>query len=354
MEMMNREQILILEIDSEADTGVCRRKSVSLAKTLGFDEVKTGEIAILVSELVTNVLKHGGGKGLIMVCHLHDENERKAIEVLCCDNGAGISDVEKAMTDGFTDKETLGIGLGTIRRFSDLFEVNPNLSDFVNNNELSVLDKYTNFIRVVKWVPDNLWLGTNRSLTTGAVSRCMPGEVLNGDSFVISHLSHSKTIAAVIDGLGHGKNAHIASSIVKEQILLKSDLQPVELINYLHSATKGTRGAVIGLVIINTEISKLYFTGVGNIEGFILSPNGKKSLISLSGILGHNIRTPKVFEFPFEKGDLVCLYSDGITTRWNSSDIDWTGHPQSIADYLITNYSRSNDDATVLIISHTS
>ena len=351
---ISREQILILEIDSESDVGVCRRKSVSLAGQLGFDDVKTGEVAILVSELVTNVLKHAGGKGRIMICQLHDEENRKAIEIWCCDNGNGIPDVEKAMHDGFTNKQTLGIGLGTIRRFSDIFEINPKLSDIENSTVLKPLSNHKHCIRIVKWIPENRWKGTNRSLVTGAASRCKPGETLNGDSCVISNLSSDKTIAAIIDGLGHGKEAHMASNIIKEQILLKSELPLVELINYTHQAARGTRGAVIGLVYINIETSKLSFVGIGNIEGFVISSTGKKSLISFGGILGHNIRTPQIFEFPFNKGDSVCLFSDGINTRWNADEIDWKEHPQKIADFLINNYSRSNDDATVLIINHAS
>jgi len=351
---MNREQILVLEIDSEADVGVCRRKSVSLAGQLGFDDVKTGEVAILVSELVTNVLKHGGGKGRIMVCQLQDSENRKAIEIWCFDRGNGIPDMEKAMHDGFTNKQTLGIGLGTIRRFSDIFDVNPKLSESFNDIDIKSLNSYKHCIRIVKWIPENRWKGTNRNLITGAVSRCKPGETLNGDSYVICNLSPLKTIAAIIDGLGHGKDAHLASNIIKEQILLKSELPLVDLINYIHQAARGTRGAVIGLVYINIETSKLSFVGIGNIEGFVFSPSGKKSLISFGGILGHNIRTPQIFEFPFNAGDSVCLFSDGINTRWNTDELNWKDHPQKIADYLINNYSRLNDDATVLIISHAS
>jgi anti-sigma regulatory factor (Ser/Thr protein kinase) len=350
---ITREHILVLEIDSEADIGVCRRKSVSIAGKLGFDNVKTGEVAILVSELVTNVLKHGGNKGRIIICQLLTPKDRKALEIWCCDNGNGIKDFGLAMHDGFSEKKSLGIGLGTIRRFSDIFEINPNMPDTKNSPDFNFLKTYNHCIRIVKWVPEKRWLGTNHNLVTGAVSRCKPGEKLNGDLYVVNHLSASVTIAAVIDGLGHGHEANMASTIIKEQILLKSDLPPDELIKYLHLSAKGTRGAVIGLVLINTETSKIYFVGIGNIEGFVLSPSGKKSLISSGGILGHNIRTPRVLEFTFKTGDLICMFSDGITTRWNTDEINWKQHPREIAEMLINTYSRSNDDATVLIISHT-
>jgi anti-sigma regulatory factor (Ser/Thr protein kinase) len=347
---VKREHFLILGIDSDADVGVCRRKSVALASQLGFDDVKTGEVAILVSEMVTNVLKHGGGRGKISIGQLTDESGRKAIEIVCCDGGNGIRDIEKAIGDGFTEKDSLGIGLGTIRRFSDIFEVNP--AREITDALIESTHLFKHCLRVVKWVPNLTWKGTNRNLLIGAVSHSKPGEMLNGDCFVVSHISHSKTIAAVVDGLGHGKDANIASSIVKEQILLKGNLPVEELVRYIHQATKGTRGAVIGLLLIDTEKGTLHFTGVGNIEGFVHSGDDKKSLISFGGILGHQIRTPRVYEYPFKPGDVICLYSDGLNSRWNPKEINWKEHPQKIAENLVSQYSRLNDDTTVLIISH--
>ncbi len=350
---ITREHILILEIENESDVGICRRKAVSLARQLGFDDVKSGEIAILVSELITNVLKHGGGRGRIMICHLTDQDFRKAIEVWCCDKGNGIPEPEKAMLDGFSEKSTLGIGLGTIRRFSDIMEINPEKLPSVNGNDFSGSGNYQNCVRIVKWVPDNKWFGTNRSLITGAVSRPKPGETLNGDSYLICHNSPSRSLAAVIDGLGHGKEAHLASSLAKEQILLKSELPVDALMKYVHQAIKGTRGAVIGIIHIDTEACKIAFTGIGNIEGFLITPTGKKNLLSFGGIVGHNIRTPRVFEFPFQPGDSICMYTDGINSRWRIDDINWSNPPQQNAELLINNHSRLNDDATILIIRHT-
>lgn len=347
---LKREQVQILNIDSDSDVGVCRRKSVALAGKMGFDDVKSGEIAILVSELATNVLRHGGGRGRLCICELTDENNRRAIEIFCCDTGKGIPDFDQAMNDGYSGKQSLGIGLGSIRRFSDIFE---SVSTRESGSPLAEFSNlFQHCLRCVKWVPILNWRSSNRKLIVGAASVCKPGETLNGDSYVIAHPGFDKTLVAVIDGLGHGKDAHIASTILKEQVLLKSELPLPDLLNYLHQSARGTRGAVIGLTYIDTHRSLLQFSGIGNIEGFVLTKEGKKSLISFGGILGHHIRSPRMFEYPFSKGDVLCLFSDGLTTRWNPDDIDWNEHPQQIAELLITNYSRSNDDTTVLVISN--
>ena len=347
-----REQILTLQIEHESDIGVSRRKSVSLAKQLGFDDVKTGEIAIMVTELVTNVLKHGGRKGKILVCELKTNEAQKAIEVWCCDSGPGIPDIEKAIKDGFSNKVSLGIGLGSIRRFSDVFEINPEHTPFIDDNVLNGLETYNTCIRTLKWVPSKKWIGTNRSISIGAASRGKPGEKLNGDCYVVNHISPTKTVAAVIDGLGHGKEAHLASQLAREQIVLKAN-QPVDmLLQHMNAGTRGTRGLVASIVSIDTDNNKMQFSGIGNIEGFIVSSNEKKNLLSYGGIIGHNMRTPRVFEYSFSPGDYICLSSDGITSRWRHEDFNWKEHPQSIAENLITNYARNNDDATILIIRY--
>lgn len=347
-----RNQILTLQIENESDVGICRRKSVSLAKQLGFDEVKTGEIAILVTELVTNVLKHGERNGKILVYEAKSNDNQKAIEVWCYDAGPGIPDIEQALKDGFSNKVSLGIGLGSIRRFSDIFEINPGDTPFDNKTVVNGLEAYNNCIRSLKWVPSKRWIGSNRTLSIGAASRPKPGEKLNGDCYVVNHISSGKTIAAVFDGLGHGKEAHLASQLAKEQILLKAE-QPVDmLLKHINAGIRGTRGAVAGLVQIDTNANKVRYSGIGNIEGFIYSEKEKKNLLSYGGIIGHNMRTPRVFEFDFNPGDFLSLSSDGINSRWRFEDINWQNHPQQNAEYLMNNFSRNNDDATILIIRY--
>ncbi len=349
---INRDHILYLQIENESDIGVCRRKAVGLAKNIGFDDIKTEEIAITVTELVTNVIKHGGGKGKILICQLENQNRQKAIEIWCCDMGNGISDLKQSLADGYTRQNTLGIGLGTIRRFSDELEINPKSIQQLIDSGMSDLRAYKHCIRSLKWVPVKHWIGVNKNLTTGAASRCKPGEKLNGDSYVVNHLSQTKTIAAVIDGLGHGKEANMASQMAREQILLRSELPTHALIQHVHNSIMGTRGAVIGLICIDTQNNKLQFTGIGNIEGFIKTSNEKKNLVSFGGIVGHNMRTPRIFDFDFNPGDFICLTSDGITSRWDPGEINWKNHPQQNAEYILNNFSRQNDDATVLVISY--
>jgi len=159
----------------------------------------------------------------------------------------------------------MGIGLGSIRRFSDEFEINPIKTNESNDRCTTDCTNFQNCIRTRKWVPNKLWEGSNSKLETGACSKPKPGEKLNGDCFLINHVKQDISIIAVIDGLGHGKEANWASQLAKEQIINKSASSVDDIMQHIHRSLKGTRGAVVGLALLNTDNQKLSFRGIGNI-----------------------------------------------------------------------------------------
>jgi anti-sigma regulatory factor (Ser/Thr protein kinase)/serine/threonine protein phosphatase PrpC len=349
---LTRDNIQMLHIENESDIGECRRKGVVFSKQTGFSDIASGEVAIMITELVTNVLRHGGGKGAFLMCRIKDADLNTGIEFWCCDAGKGFSNLEKVKQDGYTNARSLGIGLGAIQRFSDEFQINPE-----KNKEFKGLFKegsleVTNCVRTRKWLQKPKWDRQNNNLMIGISSRSKPGEVINGDSWVVSHLTENVTLVAVIDGLGHGKEANLASQLAKEQILANTTLAIDEIIQKVHNALRGTRGATIGIIKIDNSNNTLTFSGIGNIEGNIYSKTRKNNLMSYGGIVGHNIRTPRLFEFDFNKGDTACLFSDGIISRWQYDEIDWQQSPQKNAEYIVNKYSRISDDATVLIIRY--
>jgi anti-sigma regulatory factor (Ser/Thr protein kinase)/serine/threonine protein phosphatase PrpC len=347
-----RDNVQVLPIADESDVGTCRRRGVVLAKQTGFGEVEMGEVAIIITEMITNVLKHGGAKGVFVQCRIKDEQLNTGLEFWCCDHGVGFDDVDMAMKDGYTNKHSLGIGLGSIQRFSDEFEINPeDLCEIPNQEHLST-EQFTTHVRSRKWLQQVKWKKWTKELSIGASTRSKPGETANGDAFLVAHPLQNITLAGVIDGLGHGKEAAFASQMAKELVLANAELPIEQLMTKTHHALKGTRGITMGLLRIDTDAKKLFFCGIGNIEGIILTKIKKNSLVSYSGIVGHNMRTPRVFEHDFSKGDHVCLYSDGIISRWQYEEIDWSQTPQKNAEYIVNQFSRISDDATVLIVNY--
>jgi serine/threonine-protein kinase RsbT len=75
------------------------------------------KIVTAASELARNTLIHGGG-GRVEVQPVTN-GPRRGIRLVFIDEGAGIADVERAFTDGYTTSGGLGLGLSGARRLMD-------------------------------------------------------------------------------------------------------------------------------------------------------------------------------------------------------------------------------------------
>src|SRR5688500_8616763 len=93
----------------------------AIATSAGFSVNKVGEIDIVVAEIVTNLIKHAGGGKLLV--KLVTQEEIPGIELISIDNGAGMADFSKMLVDGMSTKNSLGQGLGAIKRMSHVFQV---------------------------------------------------------------------------------------------------------------------------------------------------------------------------------------------------------------------------------------
>ncbi len=88
---------------------------------MGFDNVAQTLIATAVSELSTNVIRHAGN-GIVVLKHIKD-GSRDGFEADVEDNGPGIADVEQAMAENFSTGGGLGMGLASVKRIMDEFDI---------------------------------------------------------------------------------------------------------------------------------------------------------------------------------------------------------------------------------------
>jgi serine/threonine-protein kinase RsbT len=94
-----------------------RERSVAL----GFSLVDQTKIVTAASELARNTLDHGrGGECRIETL---EEPGRCGLRLRFRDDGPGIPDIERALTDGFTTGGGLGVGLGGARRLVHDFRI---------------------------------------------------------------------------------------------------------------------------------------------------------------------------------------------------------------------------------------
>ncbi|HKH83000.1 MAG TPA: ATP-binding protein, partial [Gemmatimonadales bacterium] len=94
--------------------------ATSMAGRLGLDEEDQGRVALVLTEALNNVVKHGGG-GQVVLRPIVDS--RSGVEALIMDKGPGIEDIERALRDGYSTAGTPGTGLGAVARIADAFDI---------------------------------------------------------------------------------------------------------------------------------------------------------------------------------------------------------------------------------------
>jgi serine/threonine-protein kinase RsbT len=110
-----------VRIISERDIVVARQKGRALATNLGFSLGNATLIATAISELARNVISYAG-EGMIAMNVIYD-SKREGLLIVASDEGPGISDIPRALRDGFSTSGSLGIGLPGVRRLMDDFTI---------------------------------------------------------------------------------------------------------------------------------------------------------------------------------------------------------------------------------------
>jgi anti-sigma regulatory factor (Ser/Thr protein kinase) len=102
--------------------GQARRHAAEIASQQGFDSVAAGRVALVVTELGTNLVKHANGGRLLIASREFDAGMGE-IEVLSIDDGPGIASMDQCLHDGFSTGGTPGTGLGAAKRLADDFDI---------------------------------------------------------------------------------------------------------------------------------------------------------------------------------------------------------------------------------------
>ncbi|MFF5159477.1 anti-sigma regulatory factor [Streptomyces sp. NPDC000348] len=110
-----------LPIRSDMDLVWVRQHVRQAAARLGFGLVDQTKLVTAASELARNTLVHGGG-GLLEASHV-TTGGADGLRLVFSDSGPGIPDLDRALSDGYTSGDGLGMGLGGARRLVHDFEV---------------------------------------------------------------------------------------------------------------------------------------------------------------------------------------------------------------------------------------
>jgi RNA polymerase sigma factor (sigma-70 family) len=107
-------------IKADADIVLARRSARELASRVGFSSTDQTLIATAVSEIARNIVRFAGhGEVYIELV----QEPRPGLRVVARDTGPGIADVQRALEDGYSTYDGLGLGLPGARRLMDEFSV---------------------------------------------------------------------------------------------------------------------------------------------------------------------------------------------------------------------------------------
>lgn len=316
-------------------TGNARRKAISLAIATHFDELRQGQIGIIVTEAARNIAAHAGHGEIVLTPWSH--GGLVGIDVLALDQGKGIENLSAALQDGYSTAGTPGNGLGAMSRLAGTFQIysSPGGGTAV-------------FARVLRTAQDAE--SETQSYGMSSISVPITGESVCGDAWSAEYRP-GRSLYIVADGLGHGP---IAAEAAQEAVRIfhqVSNQTPEQILGEIHSALSKTRGAAVSIAEILPEKAVLNYAGAGNIVAAICFNGKTRSLVSMNGTLGHSVGKFQQFSYPWEKTSALIMHSDGLGTRWNVEQYPGLAsrHPSLLAGVLYRDFCRKRDDATILV-----
>jgi len=111
-----------IAIESDADVVTARQRARALAVGLDMPSTDQTLLATAISEVARNITAYAV-RGEVLLELVRDGEGRRGIRVVARDEGPGIADLERALTDGYTTGGGLGLGLPGARRLVDDFEI---------------------------------------------------------------------------------------------------------------------------------------------------------------------------------------------------------------------------------------
>lgn len=321
----------VLAIEDSSQIGHARRTAQQLAQQHGFDDTDAGRVALVATELASNILKHAARGEM----HLRvlPRPGGSGIEMLAVDRAQGF-DLQACLADGFSTGGTQGIGLGAVSRQTEVFDVYADARGAVLLTRL--------YARKDK-APDRRF---------GVSQHSLHNDPACGDVWHLAFDGPSIS-ALVVDGLGHGEDAEVAARAGEKAFALSPLASPVLLLEDMHLAMIGTRGGAVAVAQFDAARDALTFAGIGNIGASLIAVDKSRGLASHPGIVGGQYRKAQPFDYAQVNGQLLIMYSDGLQSRWNLQDYPGLvhRHPAVIAAVLHRDFCRGRDDVTVLVIA---
>jgi anti-sigma regulatory factor (Ser/Thr protein kinase) len=306
-----------------------------LAARAGYNETEAGRVAIVVTELAQNLIRHGGGGEILAAA---DPLRPAGLEIMALDRGPGMADVAACLRDGYSTGGTSGNGLGAVKRLA---------------NEVLIHSMRGSGTAVLVRVSRDLDRGIGTTPPRNSAALCVPksGETVCGDSAAIVTRANGSIGILLADGLGHGPLAAAASLEAVRLFQRHAAVSVPATLSLLHAGLRATRGAALATASIDPAAQRVSYGGIGNIAGFITDTAGTRRMVSHSGTAGHTAGRMQEFHYPFHNRPALVMFSDGLATSWSPESHPglFALDPMLIAGVLYRDHARGRDDASVVV-----
>ena len=322
----------VVHVAEASHVAGARRAAADLAFRLDFDEATAGRLALVVTELATNLVKHGGGGDVVL---RQVEMPTGAVEVFALDRGPGMANIARCLEDGYSTAGSPGTGLGAVQRLSSGFDV---------------WSRPKGGVAVRIEIAPRSGAAVDGGFQIGGIAVPAPGETECGDAWSEEQRPGNATVL-VVDGLGHGPDAAVAAREAVRIFGESPGALPVPRVEALNAALRATRGAAIAVAHIDAARKLVRFSGLGNISGSLYDHDSVRHLVSQHGTAGQNTRRIEEYSYPWTEQTVLVMHSDGITTRLDLAANPGLleRHPGLVAGVLYRDFARGRDDATVVV-----
>ena len=324
----------VVPVVDRSQVAAARQAAQVAAEGAGFTETDAHRVGIVATELASNIVKHAGHGGQLL---LHARRgPAPEVEIVALDRGPGMSDVLRSMSDGYSTAGSPGTGLGAVRRLADLFDI------------YSKPGKGTAVLARLR--PAGADPSRGSSFEIAGLSVPMPGEEVCGDAWGVV-VDRGRALIGVMDGLGHGVLASAAATAGIDALRKRAAGSSVETLTAIHEAVRHTRGAAGTVVSIEPRGTVVTVAGVGNVAAAIVGNGHVRHAVSLGGILGHEVRQFRQYQYPWPDDALLVMHSDGLTSHWSLDQYSGLRqrHPALVAAVLYRDFQRGRDDVTVVV-----
>lgn len=198
--------------------------------------------------------------------------------------------------------------------------------------------------------------GNSAGLEWSAVLHPMKGEDVSGDLFIVKNY-RDQVLVAVIDGLGHGKEAFKASKKALQLLHSFTNQSLISILKSCHAELKMTRGVVMNLAVFDCWENTMTWTGVGNVEGVLYRTDngmymGQENIIVRGGVVGYMLPFLKASIVPVSPGDTLIFTTDGVNNDY-LNEVDINKSPGEIVGFIAANFASESDDSLVLAARYT-